>query len=69
VTGPPFIRFYAGAPLIYLRNIRLGAFCLLDSRPRTISLGEREELQLFAESAISILVNRAFPDLPSLLAP
>jgi GAF domain-containing protein len=69
VTGPPFIRFYAGAPLIYLRNIRLGAFCLLDSRPRTFSLGEREELQLFAESAISILVNRAFPELPSLLAP
>lgn len=66
VTGAPFIRFYAGAPLIYLRNIRLGAFCLLDSRPRTFSLGEREELQLFADSAISVLVDQAFPELPTL---
>lgn len=66
VTGAPFIRFYAGAPLTYLRNIRLGAFCLLDARPRTFSLGEREELQLFAESAMSVLVDRAFPELPVL---
>ena len=68
VTGAPFIRFYAGAPLIYLRNIRLGAFCLLDSQPRSFSLGEREELQLFAESAISVLVDQAFPELPTLPA-
>lgn len=66
VTSPPFIRFYAGAPLIYLKNIRLGAFCLLDSRPRTFSLGEREELQLFADRALSALVDRAFPE-PRLL--
>ncbi|WP_090747179.1 GAF domain-containing protein [Paracoccus tibetensis] len=62
VTGEPFIRFYAGAPLVYLKDIRLGALCLLDSRPRKFTLGERAELAAMAEAAVSILVSRAFPD-------
>jgi GAF domain-containing protein len=52
VTGAPYIRFYAGAPLIFLKNIRLGALCLLDTKPRAFSRGDRAELQLFAERAV-----------------
>ena len=52
VTGAPFLRFYAGAPLIFLKNIRLGALCLLDTKPRSFSRGDKAELQLFAERAV-----------------
>ncbi|MFC1456484.1 GAF domain-containing protein [Microvirga arabica] len=40
VTGEPYIRFYAGAPLIYEGDVRLGSLCLLDTKPRSFSRGE-----------------------------
>ncbi len=49
VTGPPFIRFYAGAPLVFMEEVRLGAFCLLHPEPRNFTLGERAELQEMAD--------------------
>ncbi|MFC1460047.1 GAF domain-containing protein [Microvirga arabica] len=52
VTGAPFIRFYAGAPLIFLKNIRLGALCLIDTKPRSFSRGDKAELQLYADRAV-----------------
>jgi len=55
VTGAPFIRFYAGAPLIFLENIRLGALCLLDMKPRAFSRGDRAELQLFADRVVAAI--------------
>lgn len=56
-TDYPFIRFYAGAPLTYLANIRIGAFCLFDPNPRrSFTNGERAELVDFAERAVQILV-------------
>ncbi len=58
VTGEPHVRFYAGAPLIYMENIRLGALCLLDTRPRDFSRGDKAELQLFAERVVSEIAAR-----------
>jgi GAF domain-containing protein len=58
VTGAPYLRFYAGAPLIFLKNIRLGALCLLDTKPRDFSRGDRAELQLFAERAVQEIAAR-----------
>jgi GAF domain-containing protein len=52
VTGTPFLRFYAGAPLIFLKNIRLGALCLIDTKPRSFSRGDKAELQLYADRAV-----------------
>lgn len=36
VTGPPFIRFYAGAPLQPKPGLRVGTLCLIDSKPRQL---------------------------------
>jgi GAF domain-containing protein len=62
VMGEPFVRFYAGAPLIYLRQLRLGALCLLDPRPQEFTLGDKAELALMAEEAVSVIVEREFND-------
>lgn len=36
VTGPPFIRFYAGAPLEPRPGLRIGTLCLLGPQPRRL---------------------------------
>lgn len=35
VTGSPFIRFYAGTPLITAEGFRIGALCIADTVPRS----------------------------------
>lgn len=60
VTGPPFIRFYAGAPLIFREEVRLGAFCLLHPKPRSFSLGDRAELQEMAGRVTDAISNAWF---------
>lgn len=57
--GEPFIRFYAGAPLIYLSEVRIGAFCIFDPEPRqSFTPGEEAELEDFSERAVHILVDQ-----------
>ena len=58
VTGGRHIRFYAGAPLIYRRELRLGSFCLFDMEPREFSLGERAELANMADEVVGVLIQR-----------
>lgn len=60
VAGEPFVRFYAGAPLIYLREIRLGALCLLDPQPREFSLGDKAELMQMADEVVSVIMEHEF---------
>ena len=56
-TGEAHIRFYAGAPLIYMQGIRLGAFCVVDTAPRDdFTQSERAELVEYAERASYILI-------------
>ena len=56
VTGEPFIRFYAGAPLIYMRDIRLGGLCLLDTKPRDLTPLDRANLALMADEVMMLIL-------------
>jgi signal transduction histidine kinase/DNA-binding response OmpR family regulator len=44
VKGPPFIRFYAGMPLL-VGGARVGSLCAIDSRPRSLSDEEARQLR------------------------
>lgn len=35
VQGPPFVRFYAGAPIKLAADLRVGTVCALDPEPRS----------------------------------
>ncbi|MCC6918007.1 MAG: PAS domain S-box protein [Alphaproteobacteria bacterium] len=56
VTGEPGIRFYAGAPLVSPSGAKLGALCVLDTKPRPHT-DERDlrRLAMLAEAAVSEL--------------
>lgn len=55
VLGEPYIRFYAGVPLHDAQGYQLGALCVIDTVPRTLSATQLTELELLAESARALL--------------
>lgn len=51
VTGHPFIRFYAGAPISVLGQ-NIGSFCVISSQPREVlTIHARGQLRGFAAAA------------------
>jgi GAF domain-containing protein len=58
VTGPPHLRFYAGAPLVTSGGHAIGTVCVLDTTPRTISSEQVEELRFLARQVIDTLEAR-----------
>ncbi|SMB81582.1 GAF domain-containing protein [Deinococcus hopiensis] len=53
VTGEPHLRFYAGAPILH-EGLRVGSLCLLDTRPRTLTARQAENLAYRAYFAAGI---------------
>ena len=49
VTGAPYIRFYAGAPLASDDGFKLGTLCIIDDQPRTFDSKDIDLLESFAE--------------------
>ncbi|RUR30414.1 EAL domain-containing protein [Vreelandella andesensis] len=55
VTGPPYIRYYLGAPLVTPDGFSIGTLCLIDYRPRTISDEHKRHLKALAHQVVSHL--------------
>jgi len=55
VTGPPHIRFYAGAPLITPHGQRIGTLCVIDSKPRQLDGKQLEALRRLGRQVIPLL--------------
>jgi diguanylate cyclase (GGDEF)-like protein/PAS domain S-box-containing protein len=55
VTGPPGIRFYAGAAVLSDKGHALGTLCILDTRPRKFSATDIDILNGLAASVSSAL--------------
>lgn len=69
VVGPPFIRFYAGAPLVTSDGHPLGTICALDARPKVLSSERVEALAAVSRQVMLIIeLRRLAGDLESHLS-
>lgn len=57
VTGPPFIRYYAGAPLKLTSGHNVGTLCLIDSKAKGLPEEELEHLKVLAHMVSMELEN------------
>jgi PAS domain S-box-containing protein len=59
VTGAPYVRFYAGAPLVSSEGVPLGALCVLAPDPREgLTRFQRDGLTILAKAAMGRLDDR-----------
>lgn len=61
VRSGPMIRSYVGYPIVGSAGVRLGAVCLLDTKPRRVVLKELTNLRSIARIAAQWLEDRAIP--------
>jgi len=59
VIHEPFIRFYAGKPLIY-NNFKLGTLCIIDTKLRILSDNDKKMINLCGNLVISIIKKKDY---------
>ena len=55
VTGEPCVRFYAGAPLTTPDGRNLGALCVIDRVPRSLTQLQRDGLQRLSRQVVALM--------------
>jgi PAS domain S-box-containing protein len=55
VTGSPFIKFYAGKPLVTENGSPIGALCVVDKNPKELSLEEKNLLDSLSKQVMKLL--------------
>jgi PAS domain S-box-containing protein len=58
VTGSPNIQFYAGYPLTDPNGYNLGTICVVDYRPRSLTVNQKEALGLLSQQVMSLIQER-----------
>lgn len=58
VTGDPFVRFYAGAPLVTPEGVGIGTLCAIDRVPHELSQQQQDALAALARQVMWALEQR-----------
>jgi len=55
VTADPFIRFYAGTPLVTPDGLAMGTLCVIDRVPRQLNADQRNALSALGRQVVSLM--------------
>lgn len=55
VRGEPYLRFYAGSPLLTPEGHAIGTLCVLDHVPRTLDAAQRHALRALAAQVMALI--------------